>query len=135
MSHFAKIDNGIVVDVIVAEQDFIDTLEDKDTWIQTSYNSRGNIHYNAETGEPDGLPALRANYAFIGGNYDIINDVFYDPQPFPSWSISAETNWVWQAPVPYPTDGKLYLWNEDNLAWERQKYAPTTTPTPIEVLP
>lgn len=119
MGHYAKVVKNKVVEVIVAEPDFFDTFVDASAgeWIQTSYNTRGGVHYNPLTGEPDGGNALRANYAGIGYTYDQRNDVFYAPQPFPSWTISAPT-WTWQAPVPFPTDGNEYKWNEDQLNWE-----------------
>jgi hypothetical protein len=106
LSHFAKVENGIVTQVIVAEQDFIDSGVVGHGWVQTSYNTRGGVHYGQD-GQPDGGVALRANYAGIGYTYDQTNDVFYAPQPYPSWTISAPT-WLWQAPVPYPNDGKIY---------------------------
>jgi len=81
MSHFAKVVDGKVIEVIVAEQDFIDNLDG--TWIQTSYNTHGNQH-------PEGRP-LRGNYAGIGFTYDDTNDVFYAPQPYPSWSLNNTT--------------------------------------------
>lgn len=111
MAHFAKIEHGIVTQVIVAEQYFISTgvLGDPAAWVQTSYNTHGGIHLNG--GEP-----LRANYAGIGYIYDAINDVFYAPQPYPSWTISAPT-WIWQAPVPYPEDENVYVWNEETQSW------------------
>ena len=106
MAHFAKIENGLVTQVIVAEQDFIDTQEG--TWVQTSYNTRGNQH-------PEGRP-LRGNYAGIGYTYDQINDVFYTPQPYASWTLDNAT-WTWQAPTPMPTDGKMYGWDEATQSW------------------
>ena len=114
MSYFAKIESGIVMDVIKAEQDFIDTLEG--IWIQTSYNTRGGIHYGQD-GQPDGGIALRANYASLGGVYDAIDDVFYAQQPYASWIISAPT-WIWKPPFPAPTDG-MYRWNEETLSWDK----------------
>jgi hypothetical protein len=107
MSHFAKIIDGKVTEVIVAEQDFIDNLDG--TWIQTSYNTYGNQH-------PEGRP-LRGNYAGIGFTYDDTNDIFYAPQPYPSWILN-NTTWLWEAPVSYPTDGKLYMWDEETLNWK-----------------
>lgn len=97
MGHFAKVLNGIVEKVIVAEPDFFDTFVDSSPgeWIQTSYNTRGNVHYTPNTNEPSGNPALRGNYAGIGYTYDRINDVFYPPKPGDDWIISAETNWTW----------------------------------------
>ena len=99
MSHFAKInENGIVQEVIVAEQEFIDSLEDSSIWIQTSYNHN-----------------IRKQYAGLGYTYDKTNDVFITPQPFPSWSL--DSNFDWQAPVSKPDDGKSYTWNEDTKSW------------------
>jgi hypothetical protein len=117
MSHFAQVVDGVVTQVIVAEQDFIDSgaVGDADAWKQTSYNTRGGVHYGAD-GEPDGGAALRANYAGIGFVYNAANDVFYAPQPYPSWTISAPA-WTWTAPTAYPTDDKNYTWDEPTLAW------------------
>ena len=99
MSHFAKInENGIVQEVIVAEREFIDSLEDSSIWIQTSYNHN-----------------IRKQYAGLGYTYDKTNDVFITPQPFPSWSL--DSNFDWQAPVSKPDDGKSYTWNEDTKSW------------------
>jgi hypothetical protein len=111
MAHYAKVLDGKVTQVIVAEPDFFKTFVDSSpgTWIQTSYNTYGGIH--ATGGTP-----LRANYAGIGHTYDAINDVFYAPQPYPSWTISAPS-WQWQSPVPYPTDGKAYKWDEAIKSW------------------
>jgi hypothetical protein len=110
MSHFAKVCDGKVIQVIVAEQEFFDTFVDSSpgTWIQTSYNTHGNQH-------PEGRP-LRGNYAGIGYIYDSTNDVFYAPQPFPSWILN-NTTWLWEAPSPMPTDGKIYKWDEPTLGW------------------
>jgi hypothetical protein len=115
MAHFAKVENGKVVQVIVAEQDFIDSGVVGHGWVQTSYNTRGNVHYGQD-GQPDGGVALRGNYAGIGYVYDVANDVFYAPQPFPSWILNNQT-WLWEAPVPYPNDDKLYRWDEDTTSW------------------
>ena len=106
MAHYAKVLNGIVQKVIVAEQDFIDNLND-DTpgkWIQTSYNTSKGVHN--EGGTP-----LRGNFAGKNFIYDKKNDVFYRPQPYNSWTLN-ETTWDWDAPVDYPNDGNLYVWNE-----------------------
>ena len=108
MSHFAKIENGRVTTVIVAEQEFIDTQDG--TWVQTSYNTRGNVHYGQDR-QPDGGVALRGNYAGIGYTYDTDNDVFYAPRPYASWTL-ADT-WLWVCPLTYPDDGKFYTWDED----------------------
>ena len=115
MSHFAQVVNGIVQQVIVAEQDVIDSGMFGTGWVQTSYNTRGGIHYGQD-GQPDGGVALRANYAGIGYAYDSTNDVFYAPQPFSSWSLN-QTTWLWVPPTPYPTDTKDYYWDEPTLSW------------------
>ena len=119
MSHYAKVVNNLVTQVIVAEADFIATYsepsEEAGTWIQTSYNTRGGLHYGQD-GNPDGGIALRGNYAGIGYVYDQTNDVFYPPQPFPSWVLN-NTTWSWEAPTPYPTDDKRYSWDEATTNW------------------
>jgi hypothetical protein len=117
MSHFAKVENGIVTEVIVAEQDFINVLPNPELWIQTSYNTKNNVHYAPNTNTPDGGIALRGNYAGIGFIYDSINDVFYSPQPYPSWILN-KSNWSWESPIPYPIDGNHYVWNETVKNWE-----------------
>jgi len=119
MAHFAKVVNGVVSQVIVAEPEFFDTFVDSSpgTWIQTSYNTRGGIHYSPETGEPDGGVALRKNYAGIGFIYDAVRDAFYAPQPYPSWTLN-EDSCVWEPPVAYPTDGEMYNWNEETQSWD-----------------
>jgi hypothetical protein len=111
MSHFAKVKDGKVVQVIVAEKEFFDTFVDTSagTWLQTSYNTLANQH-------PEGRP-LRGNYAGIGYTYDATNDVFYAPQPYPSWTLN-NTTWTWEAPVAMSTDGKIYKWNESITNWE-----------------
>ena len=118
MAHFAHITNGIVDQVIVAEQDFIDSglVGDASEWVQTSYNTRGNVHYAPNSDTPDGGVALRGNYAGIGYTYDPVADAFYAPQPYASWVLSPLT-FLWEAPVPYPTDGKLYSWDEATTSW------------------
>ncbi|CAB4124853.1 hypothetical protein UFOVP63_36 [uncultured Caudovirales phage] len=99
MSHFAKVVNEKVTQVIVAEHDFFDTFIDSSPgqWIQTSYNTRGNVHYGPD-GEPDGGEAIRGNYAGVGYIYDHQNDAFYAPQPGPEWTLNTDT-WLWEAPV------------------------------------
>jgi hypothetical protein len=121
MSHFAKVHNGIVEKVIVAEEEFFETFVDDSPgeWIQTSYNTRGGVHYNPETGEPseDQSKALRKNYAGIGYIYDKELDAFYSQKPFPSWILNEETC-IWEAPVSKP-DGS-YRWDEDTTSWVEQ---------------
>ena len=124
MGHFAKVVDRTVTQVIVAEPDFFNTFVDSSPgeWIQTSYNTRGNVHYAPNSNEPDGEPALRGNYAGIGYTYDAVNDVFYAPKPFNSWNLS-ETTWLWEPPVAYPNDGKLYTWNEETTSWQEKTQA------------
>ena len=111
MSHFAKVVDGKVTQVIVAEPDFFNTFVDSSpgAWIQTSYNTHGGQHTNGGT-------PLRGNYAGIGYTYDQANDVFYAPQPYASWTISAPTC-TWEAPVAYPTEGGSYKWDEATRSW------------------
>jgi hypothetical protein len=121
MGHFAKVSNGIVTRVIVAEADFFNNFVDDSPgrWIQTSYNTRGGVHYQPNTNEPseDQSKALRKNYAGIGYTYDATRDAFIPPQPFNSWTLNEDTC-LWDSPVAYPEDGKLYKWNEEILNWE-----------------
>lgn len=125
MTHFAKVENSTVIDVLVVEQDFIDSgaLGDPALWIQTSYNTRGGVHYqpNSDTPSEDQSKALRANYANVGFTYDAEKDVFYDLQPFPSWTLN-QTSFLWEPPVPYPNldEGVYKGWNESTLSWERE---------------
>jgi hypothetical protein len=118
VSHFAKVLDGKVIQVIVAEPDFFDTFVDSSpgSWIQTSYNTRGGVHYGPD-GQPDGGGALRGNYAGIGYTYDQANDVFYAPQPYASWTLS-QTTWLWEPPVAYPSDDQRYVWDEPTVNWK-----------------
>jgi hypothetical protein len=111
MGHFAKVVDGKVTQVIVAEPEFFDTFVDSSpgTWLATSYNTQGGVHKSG--GEP-----VRANYAGIGYTYDAVNDVFYAPQPYPSWTIAAPT-WLWEAPVAMPKTGGSYMWDEATESW------------------
>lgn len=111
MSHYAKVVDGKVTQVIVAEADFFKTFVDSSpgSWIQTSYNTQENKHLLGGT-------PLRGNYAGIGYTYDHANDVFYAPQPYPSWVLD-KSDWTWKAPVEMPTDGKPYKWEESTTSW------------------
>ena len=111
MAHYAKVNYGIVEQVIVAEADFFDTFVDTSPgeWIQTSYNTHGGIHSNGET-------PLRKNYAGVGFTYDSVRDAFYEPQPYPSWTLNEDTC-QWEPPVAYPDDGKGYDWDEATTNW------------------
>ena len=117
MAHYAKVEDATVVTVIVAEQDFIDTLPDKEKWVQTSYNTRGGKHYAPNTNTEDSGTPLRKNYAGLGMIYDSARDAFYWPQPYPSWTLN-ETSCCWEPPVSIPNDTKLWTWNESSKAWE-----------------
>ena len=110
MSHFAHITNGIVDQVIVIDQDTLNTglWGDPAEWVQTSYNTHGGQH-------PDGKP-MRGNYAGIGFTYDSVRDAFYAPQPYLSWVLD-DTTFLWDAPTPMPTDGQLYQWDEPTTSW------------------
>ena len=112
MSHYAKVDRGRVIKVIVAEAEFFNNFVDSSPgeWIQTSYNTKGAVHLNGGT-------PLRGNFAGIGYTYDREHDVFYAPQPFPSWTLN-HTTWTWDAPTPMPIDDKLYKWNESTTSWD-----------------
>lgn len=121
MAHFAKVVDGIVTQVIVAEPEFFDTFVDSSPgqWIQTSYNTRGGVHYQPDSSDPsaDQSKALRKNYAGVGYSYDAVKDAFIPPQPFASWVLDDETC-LWNAPTPMPQDGKIYQWDEPTLAWK-----------------
>lgn len=110
MSHFAKVIDGIVTEVLVIEQDVIDTglFGDPALFVQTSYNTHAGQH-------PEGRP-LRKNYAGIGYTYDAERDAFIEPQPFPSWVLDEETC-VWGPPITYPNDGNVYVWDETTQTW------------------
>lgn len=126
MAHFAILDeNNIVLDVIVGidENDTTELPSEYDNWEdcikdrvnaidvkRTSYNTHGNEH--ALGGTP-----FRGNYAYIGGTYDTVNDVFLYPKPYDSWTIDTDT-WLWIPPVAKPTDGNRYDWNENTLSWD-----------------
>jgi hypothetical protein len=117
MAHFAKIENGIVTQVIVADQEFIDSgaVGDTTMWIQTSYNTREGIHVLGGT-------PLRKNYAAVGYSYDEALDAFIPPQPYPSWILNDETC-MWNPPTPCPDDvDNSYTWDEATLSWIAQTF-------------
>ena len=111
MAHFAKVVDGLVTQVIVAEPEFFDTFVDSSPgqWIQTSYNTHGGVHANGGT-------PLRKNYAGTGYTYDAGRDAFIPPKPYPSWLLNDDTC-LWYAPVAYPTDDKQYKWDEVTQLW------------------
>jgi len=102
---FVKVVNGLVVESIVASQEFIDSYVDSTpgTWLET---------------KKDG--SIRKNYAGIGYTYDAANDAFIEPKPFDSWVLNEET-FRWECPVAYPDDGNIYIWNEETQAWDLQE--------------
>jgi hypothetical protein len=119
MAHFAQIDeNNVVVQVLVVPdaqedrgQEFLaDDLNLGGIWKKTSYNTTGGVHANGGT-------PYRKNYAGIGYTYDAARDAFIPPKPFASWILN-EATCLWDAPVAYPTDGKIYTWNEDTTSWD-----------------
>ena len=122
MSHFARVKNGKVLKVIVAEQDFIDNHnwidEGPGRWIQCSYNTFGGKHYKPDSREEDSGTPLRYNFPGIGWNYDIDKEAFYAPQPYPSWKLNTST-YLWEAPSARPTDGFLYYWDEPTTSWKK----------------
>ena len=97
MAHFAKLNNNIVTEVIVAEKNFINSglVGDEFLWVQTSYNNN-----------------FRKNYAGVGYTYDKSKDAFIPPKPYPSWALN-ETTCLWESPIDYPSDNKIYRWDED----------------------
>ena len=113
MAHYAKVTDGIVTKVIVAEAEFFDTFIDDSAgeWIQTSYNTHGGEHTLGGT-------PLRKNFAGIGFTYDYEKDAFIPPQPFSSWTLNEDTC-LWEAPVAMPDDGKMYIWNEQIKNWTK----------------
>ena len=130
MAHFAKVENGVVTQVIVIDQETLNLGHwgDPAQWKQTSYNTRGNIHYGQD-GQPDGGVAVRGNYAGIGYIYDYANDVFYPPKPYTSWVMDTAT-WSWKAPTPMPEDAgtgtppKMYSWDEPTTSWKEVTLPP-----------
>ena len=126
MAHYAQIDsNNFVTFVFVGRDDVVEGIDDWEIYYapkgftvkQTSYNTRGGVHYDPETGEPseDQTKALRFNYAGIGFTYDEERDAFIPPKPYDSWLLD-EDPCLWVAPVPMPEDGD-YNWDEDAGDW------------------
>jgi hypothetical protein len=107
MGHYAKVENGIVTQVIVA--DGVDWCEQNlgGEWVQTSYNTHGGVH-------SEGKYPIHKNYAGIGYTFDGVG--FAAPQPFASWTLN-QNSYLWEAPTPMPVDGKLYTWNEIDQEW------------------
>lgn len=113
MSHYAKVVQGKVVNVIVADENYIKKMIDNSPgqWVQTSYNTSAGVHTT------DNKKALRKNAAGIGYSYDKERDAFIPPKPHDSWKLN-ETTCLWEAPVAMPSDGKMYNWDESQQQWE-----------------
>ena len=126
MGHMAKIENGVVTFVTVSrdeddsrEQDI--SAQTGETYRRTSYNTRGGVHYNPVSGEPsaDQSKAFRYNFAGIGWAFEPDfgpDGAFIPPQPFPSWVLNPDTA-LWDAPVPKPSEGGPWAWDEETLSW------------------
>jgi hypothetical protein len=112
MAHFAKVENGLVTQVIVIDQETLNTGNwgDPTSWVQTSYNTQGGVH------SLGGTP-LRKNYAGIGYTYDSQRNAFIPPKPYASWILDEETC-LWSAPAPQPQDSKMYQWDESTTSWK-----------------
>lgn len=112
MAHYAKVKDGKVIQVIVAEPEFFETFVDTSPgeWIQTSYNTKAGVHLLGGT-------PLRKNYAGIGFTYDKERDAFIPPKPHASWTLDEETC-LWEPPTPMPDDGQRYDWNESTTSWD-----------------
>lgn len=120
MAHYAKVNQGLVTQIIVAEEDFFETFQDTSpgTWIQTSYNTRGGKHYQEDgTESSDQSKALRKNFAGIDFTYDTSKDAFISPKPYNSWTLN-NTTCLWEAPVASPSDDGRYDWNETDQTWD-----------------
>jgi hypothetical protein len=123
VAHFARLDSNNIVDFVVVGRDEDEgkevelSLRTGNTYKQTSYNTRGGVHYQADgTPSADQSKAMRKNYAGIGYSYDATRNAFIPPKPYASWTLNEDTC-LWDAPVAYPTDGKIYNWNEETQSW------------------
>lgn len=114
MAHWAKVENGIVKQIIVAEPEFFETFVDTSPgeWVQTSYNTVAGVH------QLGGTP-LRKNYAGLGYTYDAVRDAFIPPKPYSSWILNEDTC-LWEPPVAYPSDENRYVWNEETQSWDEE---------------
>ena len=137
MAHFAEIDeSNVVLRVIVAEQDIIDSgnVGDPSKWVQTSYNTRDGKHYDPVTGEEDDGTPLRYRFAGIDMIYDSDADVFHFAQPYPSWTFN-NTTYDWHPPIPYPDDEGTYYWDEANESWADDETAPGSRDSAAKIIP
>lgn len=124
MAHFALLDENNIVTFVTVGRDEDDGKEAElsartgQVYKQTSYNTRGGVYYTPNTNEPDPdqSKAFRKNYAGLGYTYDDVIDGFIPPKPYPSWLLNTNTG-LWEPPIPYPTDGKQYVWDEADQSW------------------
>jgi hypothetical protein len=131
MGHYAKVINGLVVEVNVATQEWVDAQPKVwyIDWVETSYNIYGGVYYDSKIGKPHKDQSLakvtagrkRKNFANIGFYYDKERDAFIPPTPYPSWKLNEDTC-LWEAPIPYPSDNKQYIWNEAEQEWTYTGY-------------
>jgi len=130
MTYFAKLNSDNLVTFVTAGRQEDDGLEEElnartgDVYRQTSYNTRGGVHYTDGEPSEDQSKALRGTYAGIGFHYDEDLDIFYPPQPYPSWTLNAQTA-SWEPPVEYPEDENQYVWNEETTSWDLVEPAPS----------
>jgi len=138
MANFAKLGTGNIIEKVVVVSNDIATTEqagveflqnlygDRAAWKQTSFNTRGGVHFTFTTDEnnnniivesEDQSKSFRKNFAGIGYKYDQIRDAFIEPKPYPSWTLN-ETTCLWEPPVVKPNDGQIYSWNETNQTWD-----------------
>jgi len=115
MAYFANVENGVVTNVIVADQEFINSGVLPGLWLETTFGALGGVVY--VDNKPTDLPSVRKNYAGIGDTYDLILDAFVPKKPYSNWVLN-ETTCLWEPPIPYPTDGAYYKWNEDLTQWD-----------------
>jgi hypothetical protein len=123
MAHYAYIDHYNIVTSIIVGKDESDPPGNWEEYygaLRTSYNTRGGVYYDPETGLPaaDQSKAFRKNFAGVGYKYDKEKDAFIPPKPYSSWILN-ETSCTWEPPIPYPTDGNSYYWDEHDLSWAK----------------
>jgi len=125
MAYYAFLNENNIVTEVIPGKDETDTSENWEQFYgairnqvckRTSYNTRGGVHYNSNN-RPDGGVAYRKNYAGVGFTYDSVLDAFIPPKPYNSWLLDTQTC-LWDPPIPYPTDGKIYTWDETTQTWD-----------------
>jgi hypothetical protein len=124
MGHYAKVTDGVVQEVIVADAAFISTLDDAASWVKTSYNTRGGVHYAPNSNDPDDGVPIRKNYASIGMNYDGVG--FYTDAPYESWSLNLDT-YLWEPPIPRPERTQEEIDNSVFYVWDEETYQADNT--------